>query len=245
VHDLHTYGLVFTTRWVTIHDTAADGFTAFDANALAKSHAGTPFKRPENGMFRPRSGFTDFFFTETGDTNALTQAGADFGGFGGLLRLRQSSPSADTGTLSLFFKGDVAHTGLDNLAFLTPTRLLSVEDAGDTLHTQRNALDSMFQFDTLADYSDPSVQPVRILAEGRDTSATFDSAAGSAGLVGFPNEGDNEITGIHVSDGDASVAGLLGTGVPRPFGGKWRVFWTQQHGDNMTWEIIKAPNIVN
>jgi hypothetical protein len=58
------------------------------------------------------------------------------------------------------------------------------------------------------------------------------------------NEGDNEITGVHVSDGDASVAGLLGTAIPRPFGGKWRVFWTKQHGDNVTYEIVKAPNVV-
>ena len=47
VRDLHTYGLVFDTRWITIYDTAVSGTTTpFDANALAK---GTPFKRPENG----------------------------------------------------------------------------------------------------------------------------------------------------------------------------------------------------
>src|SRR5262245_3485816 len=74
VKDLHTYGLVFNTRWVTIHDTANDT-TAFDANALAKTNNGTPFKRPENGQFRPGSDFTQFFFDETGDTNIKTEAG--------------------------------------------------------------------------------------------------------------------------------------------------------------------------
>src|SRR5207249_4727131 len=41
--DLHTYGHVFTTRWVTVHDTSTDGTTPFDANAAAKSHNATPF----------------------------------------------------------------------------------------------------------------------------------------------------------------------------------------------------------
>src|SRR5262249_4192773 len=226
--------LIFTARWVTIHDTAIDGFTAFDSNAQAKAHNGTPFKRPENGMFRPRSGFTDFFFTETGDTNAQTQAASTFCGFGGLLRLRLSSTGGDTGTLSLFYNCDQAHSGFDNLAFLNTTSLLVAEDAGDTLHTQRNALDSLYMFDLTADYSNPATQPVRVIAEGRDATATFDSAASGAGLTGFVNDGDNEITGVHVSDGDATVGGLLGTFVPRPFGGKWRVFWTKQHGDNVT-----------
>ena len=68
--DLHTYGNEFQTRWVTIHDTAVDGDAPFDANALAKANHATPFKRPENGQFRPGSFFTQFFFAETGDTNA-------------------------------------------------------------------------------------------------------------------------------------------------------------------------------
>ena len=39
---------------------------------------------------------------------------------------------------------------------------------------------------------------MRWLAEGRDASATLDPAAGGFGK----NEGDNEITGVHVSNGD-------------------------------------------
>ncbi len=55
---------------------------------------------------------------------------------------------------------------------------------------------------------------------------------------GFQNEGDNEITGIHVSDGDPTPGGVLGAKGPHPFRDGWRVFWTQQHGDNTTWEIV-------
>jgi secreted PhoX family phosphatase len=241
--DLHTYGLVFDTAWVTIHDTETDGFTPFDSNALAKLNNATPFKRPENGMFRPKTKFTEFFFTETGDTNALTEAGEDHGGFGALFQLVQSSASADTGQLNLFFLCDLEHTGLDNLAFLSDRLLIAVEDAGDTLHGQRNAFDSAYLFDTTADYSNPSTQPVRILAQGRDASATLDSSLGS--VSGFQNDGDNEITGIHVSDGDATVRGVLASKSVKALSNDesehaWRVFYTQQHGDNVTYEILRA-----
>ena len=53
MRDVHTYGNSFDTTWVTIHDTAVDGTATFNANSLAKAKGGTPFKRPENGQFRP------------------------------------------------------------------------------------------------------------------------------------------------------------------------------------------------
>src|SRR5215813_1277439 len=43
--DLHTYGLVFLTTWITIHDTNTDGMAPFNANAMAKAKLATPFKR--------------------------------------------------------------------------------------------------------------------------------------------------------------------------------------------------------
>jgi secreted PhoX family phosphatase len=238
--DLHTYGQTFKTRWVTIHDTDTDGYAPFDANAAAKAADGTPFKRPENGVFQPGTGFGSFYFTETGDTNLATEAGADHGGFGAVYRLTQSSPNADTGRLSMLIRGDAQHTGFDNISFLGKTLLAVVEDAGDSLHTARNALDSAYLLRTGADYSNAT--PVRFLAEGRDPSATIDSALGDADTPGFQNEGDNEITGIHTSDGDPSVHGVLGAKIPQPLqpGSEWRLFWTQQHGDNITWEVVRG-----
>jgi hypothetical protein len=235
VADLHTYGKRFATKWVTVHDTAVDGFGVYDANAAAKNALATPFKRPENGVFRPAIGmrFSEFYFTETGDTNNLTQAGQAYGGFGAVFRLQQSGPNANSGVLSMLYLADRDHSGFDNIAFASDRQLLVVEDAGDTMHTQRNALDSGYAFDVTADYSNPANQPVRFLAEGRDASATLDSAT-----AGLSSNADNEITGIHVSDGDPSVFGLLGNKVPTPFRNGWRVFWTQQHGDNNTWEIV-------
>ena len=237
VKDLHTYGLTFDTRWVVIHDTEVDGFTPFDANAAAKLKKATPFKRPENGVFRPGTAFGEFYFTETGDTNKNTEAGSDFGGFGGVFKLSQKDPASDVGQLTIFYKSDVAHTGLDNIAFWSKNKLVVVEDAGDSLHTQRNALDSAYLFDLHTDYSQGSNQPIRILAQGRDASATIDS------LLSEASSGDNEITGIHVSDGDATVHGILGAKNPRPFRDGWRVFYTQQHGDNITYEIIPAKQL--
>jgi hypothetical protein len=66
------------------------------------------------------------------------------------------------------------------------------------LHGQRNAFDSAYLFDTRVDYSNGS-QPIRFIAEDRDASATIDSMLLAAGY-GFQNDGDQEITGIHLSD---------------------------------------------
>ncbi|MDP9283926.1 MAG: DUF839 domain-containing protein, partial [Actinomycetota bacterium] len=221
---LHSYRQSTATKWVTVHDTAVDGNAPFNANAAAKAAHATPFKRPENGVFSPGTHFGEFYFTETGDTNATSVENDTAGGWGSLFKLTQSGPSALTGRISVFFKGTQAVTGLDNIAFLSRGQLGAVEDAGDLLHGQRNALDSAYSFDVDADYSNAQNQPVRWLAEGRDASATIDAAAGGFGK----NDGDNEITGLHVSDGDPGVEGILGAKNPNLGDKKWRWFYTQQ-----------------
>jgi hypothetical protein len=233
VADLHSYGKSFATKWVTVHDTAVDGTAPFNATDHAKAASATPFKRPENGVFRPDGKFGEFFFTETGDTNANTEAANGHGGLGGVFKLSLDR-QGDGGTLSLFYLSDVAHTGFDNIQFLSRDQLAVTEDAGDTLHAQRNALDSGYLFDVTTDYSS-GAQPIRFLAQGRDPSATIDSACSACG-----NDGDNEITGIHASDGDPSVNGILGAKAPKLFRGGWRLFYNRQHGDNVAFEII--PN---
>jgi hypothetical protein len=237
VKDLHTYGKRFRTHFVTIHDTKVDGTASFDANALAKAARATPFKRPENGLFRPGSGFREFVFDETGDTSALTEAGSTFGGFGSVLSLKLDRLGGDTGTLSLVFNGDIDHTGLDNTAFWDRDHVVFVEDRGDTLHTQHNALDSAWVFDLRADYGKPGDHPFRLIAQGRDPSATLDSQF--LGITGFNNDGDNELTGMHISNGDPTVQGILGTQIPTPLHDGWRAFFTNQHGDNITDEIVR------
>jgi hypothetical protein len=231
---LHTYGKSFETRWVTVHDTAVDGTAPFNANSAAKAAHATPFKRPENGQFKPGSHFSEFYFDETGDTNADSPENATAGGWGSVLKLTQSDPTADTGTLTLFYKSDEAHSGFDNVTFLSRNVITFVEDAGDGLHSQRNALDSGYTFNTTLDYSNPANQPVRWLAEGRDAAAALDSANNGFGK----NDGDNEITGVHVSNGDPTTNGLLGAKIPNLDDPHWRWFYTQQHGDNVTYEVL-------
>jgi len=242
---LHSYGNTFQTRWVTVHDTAVDGTAPFNANNAAKAKQATPFKRPENSAFQPGSNFGNFFFTETGDTNATSPENDTAGGWGGLFELSQSAPAADTGTIRVFYKGNAAHTGLDNIGFISATQLGAVEDAGDTLHGQRNALDSGYAWDATEDYAS-GAQPVRWLAEGRDASATIDACNGGFGK----NDGDNEITGLLISNGDPTVHGILGAAKPNFGTGSagnnntgvdtWRWFYTQQHGDNFTYEVMPA-----
>jgi len=98
------------------------------------------------------------------------------------------NPRTDNGRLTMLFRGDVAHTGLDNISFVGCHQLVAVERG---------------------------------------------SACG--------NDGDNEITGIHTSIGDPGSRGILGAQTPQPFRNGWRVFYTRQHGDNVTFEIILNP----
>ena len=58
-------------------------------------------------------------------------------------------------------------------------------------------------------------------------------------------------TGFHFRDlqkmfgGSQSTGrqfGILGALVPKQFKAGWRVFYTQQHGDNFTWEILANPS---
>ena len=256
---LHQYGTTLTTKWIDINTTtSATPFPGADDNALAKEAGATPFKRPENLAFRPGSDFKELYFAETGDTDNRTCAGGGpapnpnlpacttpnvTGGFTTIFKLIQS-PTSNTGSISVFYNGDQAHAGFDNVAFFSKDQIAFVEDAGDTLHTQRNALDSAYLFDVTQDYS-LGAQPVRFIAEGRDSAATVDS--GLSGSTGFQNDGDNEITGLYVSDGDTSKQGLLGESSPKLFreNGEWRAFWTQQHGDNVTYELIAAPDLAD
>ena len=115
----------------------------------------------------------------------------------------------------MFYNGDQIHASLrQRRRSSTRNNVAFVEDAGDTLHRSGTRSTTAWMFDVTQDYSH-GAQPVRFIAEGRDASATIDSGLG--GTPGFQNEDDNEITGIHVSDGDTSIDGLLGVATPRPF----------------------------
>lgn len=236
--DMYAYGKSLKTKWITIHDTDKDGNAPFDANALAKSAQGTPMKRPENGVFRPGTDFKEFYFTQTGDITLDTEAGEEHGGFGGVFKLVQAEASSDEGEMSIVYRGYKGILGLDNLSFASADLLLVVEDSSDKVHGQRKFYDAGYVINVTADYSKED-DPKRFLAIGLDADAATDAALAAEKDTGFQNDGDNEITGIHVSDGDASEAGILGAKIPTVFENGWRVFYTQQHGANQTFEIVK------
>jgi hypothetical protein len=226
---LHTIGSSWPVRWVTIHDTATEGFDAFDANQAAKAAGATPFKRPENAQYQPGTDFQTFFFCPTGDTNANsgnTPALAARGAWGSIFRV-DFPHGASTGKLSIVVLGDAVHSSFDNLAFAETGTLLATEDRGDGLHTQLNRLDSIWAFNVLGG----PVAPRRFVALGRDTASLADVAL--ADVPGYQNEGDNEPTGLHVSSGSDGVLGMQGT-LQNPL--ITRAFFTQQHGKNQVWE---------
>ncbi len=104
-----------------------DGTTPFNANTLAKTplpthngNVGTPFKRPENGVFRPGSDFKQFFFDETGDTNANSPENDTAGGWGSIMKLSQSEPERRHRHAVAVLQGRTERTArFDNVTFLS------------------------------------------------------------------------------------------------------------------------------
>jgi hypothetical protein len=231
-------------NWVTIHDTDVDGTAPFDANAVAKAAKGTPLKRPENGKFVPGSDFRSFVITETGDTNKTAgdyPGAAERGAWGALLRVDLPKAGADTGTIKAIEVGDQTHASFDNITFLDKSTVLVGEDRGETLHQRANALDSLWSFDISKPLDEINADAKRLIAQGRDPEATGDTALREIPPVRTHNDGDNEVTGIHVSDGSTSTHGILGADAPKNAGvawSPWRIFVTGQHGANITYEIV-------
>jgi hypothetical protein len=245
-------------KWVTIHDTAVDGTTAFDANAAAKAggvganasaaNKGTPLKRPENAKFVPGTDFRSLVITETGDTSKVagdSPGAAERGAWGALLRVDLPKAGADAGTIKAVVVGDQGHASFDNITFLDKRTALVGEDRGETLHQQANALDSLWSFDVTKPLDQINADAKRLIAQGRDAEATGDVGLREPTPLRTHNDGDNEVTGIHVSDGSTSPDGILGAQLPFNAGtghSPWRIFVTGQHGANITYEIVAASN---
>ncbi len=116
---------------------------------------------------------------------------------------------------------DIRPASFDNLTLASRSTLLAGEDRGDTLHDQLDALDSIWAYDvTLANPS------ARFVALGQDR------------VAGVTGEEDNEPTGVHFSDGDSSILGLIGRNPPNQRTG--RLFFTQQHGENNLFEVLTS-----
>ncbi len=223
---LHTIGASWPVTWITIHDTAVNGNAPFDANAAAKAAGATPFKRPENAQFQPDSHFQTFFFCITGDTDnraGIQPALAARGAWGGVFRV-DLDQTRTAGNITLVVLGDADHAAFDNMAFSDKKdTLLLAEDRGDTLHDQLNKLDSIWAYFLKKD-------------EPRKTIAARLVALGEDRMAPIVTDEDNEPTGLHMSDGDPSINGLLGTKQLNK--DKATLFFTQQHGENNLFQIL-------
>jgi hypothetical protein len=128
-------------------------------------------------------------------------------------------PSGETGKISIFVLGDQIHNSFDNLAFVDDKTFLAAEDRGDTLHNQLNTLDSIWVYDVRGNGTNTR----RFVALGQDAQALVFGE-------------DNEPTGLHVSEGNTTVQRMQGKPA-NPVQARW--FFTQQHGNNALWEIVR------
>jgi hypothetical protein len=223
---LHTVGASWPVHWVTVHDTAINGTASFDANTAAKAAGATPFKRPENGQFQPGSKFQTFFFDITGDTDfraGIQPQLAARGTWGGIFRVDLDA-SRESGNITLVVLGDADHAAFDNLTFVdAKDTILVAEDRGDTLHDQLNKLDSIWAY-KLTNGNPAGTTVSRFIALGQDS------------LAGVAGQEDNEPTGVHMSEGNNTINGLIGTTEFRR--DRARLFFTQQHGENNLFEVF-------
>jgi Collagen triple helix repeat (20 copies) len=236
----------FSGSWITIHDTGLDGTANFDANALAKTANATPFKRPENLRFVPGTGFKSFVYTVTGDTSATAidnqtppgQTWADRGAAGGVMRVDMPSSGAGTATVRTIIPGTTEQNSFDSITFLDKDTLLVGEDRGDALHAQYNALDSTWSFDLTQPFAKQPETAERLIAQGRDPESTDDvNKKEATPPVADQNDGDNEVTGVLVSNGISSVSSVFGTEDPGKQAGA-KAFYTGQHGANATYMLV-------
>jgi len=146
---------------------------------------------------------------------------AQRGAWGGIFELDLDNKQ-ENGTIKLDVLGDAIHNSFDNITFGDSNTILAAEDRGDTLHDQLDTLDSIWAYPL-----DNFGSPLRVLAQGRDQSAS-----------GTGQE-DNEPTGIYVSNGGHAVSDFYGK--PANLIGA-RGFFTQQHGDNTVYELVHSQD---
>ena len=148
------------------------------------------------------------------------------GAWGSIFRVDLNS-DREGGLISIFVLGDARHSSFDNLTFADANTLLATEDRGDTLHSQLNRLDSIWSF-----FVDGS-PATRFVALGRDKLAEID-----ASLLGL-----RAIRTRAITSPPACMC---------PLGARWlrvspehanldhpRAFFTQQHGMNTVYEVVK------
>ena len=237
---LHTYGKTFTTRWVTIHDTPST------ATPVQREHAregaerdAVQAARRTACSVRARSSRSSTSTRPATRTRRAPENGC-CGGWGVDLQAdaevdRQPTPARCRSSTS----GDAAHAGFDNVAFLSqePDRLrrgrgrrrCTGSATGSTrLHARRDdgLLEPGEQACALARRG-----PRRVGDDRRRPTAASARTTTTTRSPAFTSR-----TAIPATDG------ILGAKDPHPWqadGDTWRWFYTQQHGDNPTYEVLR------
>ena len=196
---------------------------------------------PRTVSSAPGSHFREFYFDETGDTTRPVRRTATAGGWGSCSSSTRTARPPTREPLTLFFKGDEAHTGLDNITFLSRNQFAPSRTPA-TGCTPAHALDSGWVFDVDADYSKAGNAPLRWLAQGRDAvgdarrRATADSARTRTTTR---SRASTSPTAIRASNGILGAEGAEA----QSGNGKWRWFYTRQHGDNPTFQVIYDSSV--
>jgi len=189
----------FQTTWVTIHDTAHKALHRLMRMPRQKPLVALPFKRPENGQFRPGTDFSDLYSMPRVTQTLLPRPGRNSEDLARssvcTCRAIAACCRFSTAAMRRTPGSTTSRSGMQ-------TALVFVEDAGDTCTRSGTHLTPRF-CSTCASITATRQPALRILAEGRDASATLDSQFGA--FAGFQNDGDNEITGWHQSNGDPGV----------------------------------------
>ena len=143
------------------------------------------------------------------------------GAWGGIFRVDLNG-SGESGNISLVVLGDADHASFDNVTFVDDQR----HDPGDGRSRRWVAR---------------SVEQARLDLGLQIEQGTSGEKLGGPirrtrpGSLGSTRRGGNEPTGLHVSEGDATIGGLIGTREFRT--DRARLFFTQQHGENNLFEV--------
>ena len=229
----------FDTRWVTIHDTAIDGTAPFNANAAAKAarrHA-VQAARERRCSGRARSS-SEFFFDETGDTNATSAGEQQLPAAGAALQADPGRPVGGHREADAVLQGRpgarrlrqrrVPRQGPDHVR---RGRRRHAARRSATRSTRASSSTSRRTTRTPANQSAPLARrgPRRVgddrrrptAASARTTATTRSPASTSPTATPARTGSSARRSRTCSSDGMALV------------------FYTQQHGDNPTYEVIR------
>ena len=221
--------------WVTIHDTAVDGNAPFVATDLAKAAKATPFKRPENGLFQPGSQLHEVLLRRDRRHQRDQPGERRAGGWGSIIEAdARAARAPSTGTLTLFYLLRRSARGLRQRRVPLAQRDHLRRRRGG--HAARPAQRARLRLRLeRRRRTTPTRRTSRFAGWPRVATPRRRSTPPTAASA--PTRATTRSPALHVSDGDPGASGILGAEVPDLGNAQWRWFYTQQHGDNRTYEV--------